>query len=427
MAVIKKGTDEDVDDDVAYNLNTSTHVLVPPREEGDMHPWEWTIVLGHIHRHTGSSPIKEDAMKLAIHGLKDNSDHDAQDWDDALAVVTSTLSPIALRLAQIREELHGRRRAEGCLPPLDDSFQSRIASSSHRHEIICIGYNEMFPAVLALADAVGKEVVAVEYDPMKLRTVQKLYCEEKRRSDFREERNRMKMGKSPLMETVQESKSNDDINGENDIEFGTAQRAHMGRVQSVGNLSQSLHASSTNLKPQGAKQPLGGEQRSSSGNLKAMGGMQHSSSGNLKALCERRRTVSGDVPAFDTNQSARQSRSRLYERRNTISGDDTNQFAHQSRSRLGRIMSTPTGSVGRNGFWALQSSSFESDGNDSEEKIKGVKCEYADIHDPESWEELEIDHACQTEPIDRWRCSLPQSAAVQRPPEGLGAEALLRS
>merc|ERR1712183_808487 len=73
------------------------------------------------------------------------------------------------------------------------------------------------------------------------------------------------------------------------------------------------------------------------------------------------------------------------------------------------MMSMPAGSVGRNvggrqrsssGNLKAMRSSFSgetdqslSDGNNGEEQIKGVKCEYADIHDPESWEELEIDHA----------------------------------
>ncbi len=47
-------------------------------------------------------------------------------------------------------------------------------------------YNEMCPAVLALADAVDKEVVVVEYDPMKLNTIEKLYSEDKRRQDAKE-------------------------------------------------------------------------------------------------------------------------------------------------------------------------------------------------------------------------------------------------
>ena len=102
-------------------------------EEG--HPWEWTIVLGHIHRRTGTSSIEEDAMKLAIHGLKRaGTDHDAQDWDDALAVATSTLNPIAMRLAHIREELHSRGE--------DTGFDSRMAAGSHRNKIICIGYSK---------------------------------------------------------------------------------------------------------------------------------------------------------------------------------------------------------------------------------------------------------------------------------------------
>ena len=70
-------------------------------------------------------------MKLVLHGLEDHLDHDVQDWRDALAVATSTLNPIALRLAHIREELHDRSGQEGPVV--------RSNSHSHRNEIICIG------------------------------------------------------------------------------------------------------------------------------------------------------------------------------------------------------------------------------------------------------------------------------------------------
>ena len=198
MAVLKKGSDGD---EGAYDLD----------DEEEIHPWNWTIVLGHIHRrHPYTTSVEDDAMKLAIHGLQDHSDHDAIDWDDALAVATSTLNPIALRLALIREELHGR----------PDYGQRN--SHSHRNEIICVGYNEMFPAVLALADALGKEVVLVEYDPAKLKTVKKLYSEEKRRSDFRESKGR----KGGTNRIVARTKSSDKLADEKLIEPG------MRRVQS---------------------------------------------------------------------------------------------------------------------------------------------------------------------------------------------------
>lgn len=162
-------------------------------DEEKVHPWEWTIVLGHIHRHTGTSSIEDDTMKLTIHGLEDQSDHDAQDWQDALAVATARLNPIALRLAHIREELHIRKKTEGTLT--DSYVEGRKAAHSHRNEIICIGYNEMFPAVLALADAVHKQVVVVEYDPMKINAVKKLYNEEKRMQDYKDK----KSGKQSLV------------------------------------------------------------------------------------------------------------------------------------------------------------------------------------------------------------------------------------
>lgn len=65
-----------------------------------------------------------------------------------------------------------------------------------------------------------------------------------------------------------------------------------------------------------------------------------------------------------------------------------------------RMMSSPTGTLSQKGFWGMShSSKFDTNSSDDdvsingEEKIKGVKCEYADIHDPECWEELEMDKA----------------------------------
>ena len=167
-------------------------------DDEEVHPWEWTIVLSHIHRHTGTSSMEEDTMKLAIHGLADHSDHDVQDWQDALAVATAMLNPIALRLAHIREELHCRRKNQGSLRR--NSLEGRKAAHSHRNEIICIGYNELFPAVLALADAIHKDVIVVEYDPMKINTVKQLYNQEKRWQDHKGN----KSGKNPL-KAVQEN------------------------------------------------------------------------------------------------------------------------------------------------------------------------------------------------------------------------------
>lgn len=146
-------------------------------------PWEWTIVMGHIHAET--EEMEEDDVKLVFHGLQDHSDHDAQDWRDALAVATSTLNPIALRLAHIRHELINRHKAAGTTP-VKPGFESRASAHSHKNEIVCIGYNEMFPAVLALADALGKVVVVVEYDPLKLKTIQKLYSQDARQKAWKE-------------------------------------------------------------------------------------------------------------------------------------------------------------------------------------------------------------------------------------------------
>jgi hypothetical protein len=136
------------------------------------------------------SETEEDAMKLAIHGLLDHSDHDRQDWEDALSVVSATLNPIALRRAHILEELARRRRkkkaTENVLLDEDNAVAaggsveleeigSRMATHGHRDRIICLGYNEMLTAVLALADATSKELVVVEYDPMKITALKNQY------------------------------------------------------------------------------------------------------------------------------------------------------------------------------------------------------------------------------------------------------------
>jgi len=196
---------------------SSTILAASPSLEEKVHPWEWTIVLGHIHRHTGTSSIEDDAMKLTIHGLEDHSDHDAQDWQDALAVATAMLNPIALRLAHIREELHALR-----LPLPKNSAEIRKSAHSHRNEILCIGYNEMFPAVLALADAIHKDVVVVEYDPMKINTVKKLYNEEKRRQDYKDKKsgqNPMRASNGDLRSLETEAEAENDVVGPLDSEI----------------------------------------------------------------------------------------------------------------------------------------------------------------------------------------------------------------
>jgi len=237
--------------------------------DDDMKQWDWTIVLGHIHRNTGTSSIEEDTVKLAIHGLENYTDHDAQDWQDALAVATDTLNPTALRLTHIRKELSRRRNTTIAF---HDSLANRKAA--HRNQIICIGYNKMFRAVIALADALHKEVVVVEYDPMKINTVKKLYNEEKRRQDF----NDKKRGK-----VIRKAHTTDEIGKLVDIEKGTKPKRH----------------------------------------------------------------------------------------------------------RRMRSKSTPINHI-KEGFWAEVSKDLDVN---KEVEIKGVACEYADIHDPECWEELEMDKA----------------------------------
>merc|ERR1712176_1585909 len=118
-----------------------------------------------------------------------------------------------------------------------------------------------------------------------------------------------KTGRNPL-KTVRESKSNDDIDGEKDVELGVTQPTSPQHVQNVGGSLHSLgtkqHRSSDNL------QLLGTKQHSSSGNLQALGSRQHMSSENLQALGVKQRT----------------------------------------RPRRVRMMSTPAGSAGGKGFWA---------------------------------------------------------------------------
>ena len=294
MTILQVETEEDTRAIVAARKNDSNltgnnnNNNDDDDEEEEVHPWEWTIVLGHIRRHTGTSSIEDVAMKLTIHGLENQSDHDAQDWQDALTVATAVLNSIALRLAHIREELHSRRSNTTPFTASMhsmQSFDSRIDAHNHRNKIICIGYNEMFPAVLALADAIHKDVVVVEYDPMKINTVQKLYNEETRRQDFK--------GKKSIKVLLKETKrafTTDEIPKDGDVEQGISSR----RSRRLKSLSMPVHQTSR------AKQSFFG---------------------------------------------------------------------------------LPSDLI------SIQESVHE------EEQIKGVTCEYADIHDPECWEELEMDQA----------------------------------
>ena len=169
-------------------------------EEGDIHPWEWTIVLAHNHRTSHATEAESDPMKLRFHGLEDHSDHDLQDWQDALSVACTILNPIALRRAHIKEELTLRHKAlktsqesqpisvnaSDVKSTKRDSVIQRMEAHGHRNQIICLGYNEMFPAVLSLADTTGKDVVVVEYDPQKINTVKSHYSLAQRQEHLRE-------------------------------------------------------------------------------------------------------------------------------------------------------------------------------------------------------------------------------------------------
>lgn len=145
----------------------------------EFHPWEWTITLAHLHRSHSALSTREDPMKLCIHGLQDHSDHEFADWRDALSVALATLNPIALRRAQVKEEINSRNIVRGRA----GSVQMRQAAHDHRDEIICLGYNEMFPAVLALADELKKQLVVVEYDPQKIKIIKDKYNEKQRNVD----------------------------------------------------------------------------------------------------------------------------------------------------------------------------------------------------------------------------------------------------
>jgi len=175
----------------SFHQHSGSHTLDSDvLHDEEVRPWKWTIVLGHINSRSGKSSIEDDTMKLTIHGLEDQSDHDGQDWRDALSVCTAMLNPIALRLAHIREELHFRRTTEEKVTlPHKVSADGRKAAHSHRNKIFCIGYNEMFPAVLALADGIKKDVIVVDCDPKKISTIKQLYNEEKRSQDYKDKRN----------------------------------------------------------------------------------------------------------------------------------------------------------------------------------------------------------------------------------------------
>ena len=62
----------------------------------------------------------------------------------------------------------------------DDFVVVDMKDHRQRDQIVCLGYNEMFPAVLSLADATNKEVLVVEYDPLKIKAIHKQYNEQKR-------------------------------------------------------------------------------------------------------------------------------------------------------------------------------------------------------------------------------------------------------
>ena len=352
MAIFKRTGDGD-DDDKTWRSEEDSYDGGYYDGEDLHNPWEWTIVLGHIHRHKGTSSIEDDAMKLAIHGLEDHSDHDVQDWVDALSVATSMLNSIAMRLAHIREELHSRRSnsnvqgVKSQIPPPMTGFESRMASSSHRNEIICIGYNEMFPAVLALADALGKELVVVEYDPMKLNTIEKLYSEEQRRSDFREKKKKKGDTKSSQM-TVTQSPQRVRLQS-------TLPR----RVQSGGNL-QLMESIQEPPSPQQSKMGLSTQRVLSVDNLQLLESIQEPPSPQrLQMGLSTQRVRSG-------------------ENRQLLGAKSQSTRA----PRRVRMMSSTTGNISQIGFWGMShskphSNSFDNDDTSDEEKIKGVKCEYA--------------------------------------------------
>lgn len=282
-------------------------------DKSDLQPWEWTIVLGHIHRHTRAfddddRDDEDDDVRLAIHGLEDHSDHDAQDWQDALSVATATLNPIALRLALVREELTHRDAALA----VNGSFEGRRAAHDHRHEIICVGYNETFPAVLALADAIRKDVVVVEYDPMKINTVKKLYGVEARRREFlvTRRKERVKQRSFTPLTMVDDS-----------------------AVSGAGGGSS---------QPSSPRSPAG-----------------------RKTL--RSRSVS--MPAHSPNNNARSPGSFF----------------------------APPAAGSEEATLASSEDAFSAvaveDVLPGLKDVKGVACEYADVHDPECWEELEMDRA----------------------------------
>jgi hypothetical protein len=168
------------DDDILTDDEGWLTAASDDSEEEEYHPWEWTIVLAHIHRTDDSAETGEDPMKLAIHGLEDHSDHDFEDWRDALSVALATLNPIAIRRAHIREALSKKRKRSR---ERGSSIKDRLATHDSRDQIICLGYNEMFPAVLALGDATDKEVVVLEYDPSKINAVKKHYNRAQRQAD----------------------------------------------------------------------------------------------------------------------------------------------------------------------------------------------------------------------------------------------------
>lgn len=181
----------------ALSVNTSETSGHSSTAESDdeYHPWEWTIRLAHLHRTAHAVATGADPVQLEIHGFEDHSDHDWEDWRDALSVVSATLNPIALRRAHIKEALtlcRPKTRKVTSAGTQPSSVAHRLALHEERERIICIGYNEMFPAVVALGDALNKTVVLVEYDPYKIKAVKKRYSKEKRLENVQSKQRRGK-------------------------------------------------------------------------------------------------------------------------------------------------------------------------------------------------------------------------------------------
>merc|ERR1712241_1099202 len=170
------------------------------------------------------------------------------------------------------------------------------AAHNDRDKIICIGYNEMFPAVLALADTVRKEVMLVEYDPVKINTVKELYNQEKRRQDLGDKNKKSRSSKESLKD---------------------AQRAY----------------------------------------------------------------TTDEIREFvDTEKDRSPTKSRSLRRTRSMPILYTDDMGRQAKQE----------------FWEGNAESDKQDSSSSNsegDEVKGVTCQYADIHDPECWEELGMDKA----------------------------------